>query len=146
ATVTLTGGAMMQGDRPRSWRSTMILPTLMAGSILLAPAVADAGFPAYKAKRTEASFTSGDATIKVWQFTPTEGKGPWPGVVLLYGLDGLDEFKTTQLFYNIIGGKIAEKGLVVQLVFYFDRIPFKAAEVPKLKLALQKQLLDLEQK
>src|SRR5262249_59402784 len=106
----------------------------------------EAGFRTYKAKRTEASFTSGDATIKVWQFTPTEGKGPWPGVVLLYGLDGLDEFKTTQLFYNIIGGKISDKGVVVQLVFYFDRIKFEDQEVPKLKLDLQKQLLDLEQK
>jgi dienelactone hydrolase len=134
----------MQSLRGRVGLAAAALTLVLA----VAPTTARAGLPTFKAKKTETSFIAGDATIRVWQYAPTEGKGPWPGVVLLYGLDGLDpdEFAKSQLIYALIAGKIAEKGFVVHLVLYFDRVKFDAKDIPDLKLALRRQLLDLEQK
>lgn len=110
------------------------------------PALAPAGFAPYRAKKTETAFESGGERIKVWRFTPAEGKGPWPGIVLLHGLDGMDEMERVQLLYMIVAGKVADKGYVVDFIHYFDRSKIKAEDAKPLKLALQKQLLDLELK
>jgi dienelactone hydrolase len=115
----------------------------------LTPASAPAGFSLYKADETKTTFTSGGQKIEVWQFTPKEGTGPFPGVVLLHGIDGLDDLitnKNIQLLYRILAGKIAEKGFVVHFVHYFQRTPINAKDVDQLKKDLKNNLLDKSKK
>src|SRR5437660_12344997 len=108
----LRGEIPMQLRRPVLVAWLVVLAVLAAGAAMLTPGAGQAGLPTYKAKKTETSFTSADTKIKVWRFTPAEGKGPWPGVVLLYGLDALDEFPKGQLLYTLVAGKTADKGFV----------------------------------
>jgi dienelactone hydrolase len=117
------------------------MAALVAGTWLLTPAASPAGFQLYKAKETATTFDCAGAKIKVWQFTPTEGKGPFPGVVLLYGLDGLDDLPRAQFYYKLVAGKIAEKGYVVHFVHYFDSTPMEAKAIGPLKQGLQTHLI-----
>ena len=68
------------------------LLAILAAALLTLPAHAEAGFKLYKAKESDTTFVSGGQKITVWQFTPSEGTGPFPGIVMLYGLDGIDLF------------------------------------------------------
>ena len=63
---------------------------VLALFLVVSPASAQVGFKLYKAKESDTAFISGGHKIPVWQFTPSEGEGPFPGIVLLYGLDGID--------------------------------------------------------
>jgi dienelactone hydrolase len=115
------------------------LPSMLAAFLLVTPAPAQAGFKLYKAKESDTAFHSGGQTIKVLRFTPSEGEGPFPGIVLLFGLDGLDLFekdKSIQTLYKTVAGKIADKGFVVDMVRYFDSTPLAAKDVPEVKKKL----------
>jgi dienelactone hydrolase len=115
--------------------------TLLAAAALLVPSPSQAGFKLYKAKESDTAFVSGGHKIKVWQFTPSEGEGPFPAVVLLYGLDGMDTLqkdKSLQTLYKTVAGKIADKGFVVHMVHYFERTPLPEKDIGDVK----KKLLD----
>jgi dienelactone hydrolase len=115
---------------------------LLAAALLLAvPATAEAGFGLFKAKESKTSFVSGGVTVPVWQFTPTEGQGPFPGVVMLYGLEGIDDLATVQLLYKLVAGKVSEKGYIVHFPLYFERSKIPAKEAAALKTLLRDELL-----
>jgi len=123
------------------------MAALVAAVLLALPAPAEAGIKLYKAKESETTFLSGGQKIKVWQFTPSEGQGPFPGIVLLYGLDGLDlvhKDKSLQLIYKTVAGKIADKGFVVYMVHYFQRTPLPEKEIGEVKKKLLEGVLALK--
>jgi dienelactone hydrolase len=100
-------------------------------------------------KYSELSFVSGGEKIKVGQYSPGEGQGPFPGIILLHGLDGLDLLKTNlqvQFLYGTLANRIARHGYVVHFVHYFHRTPLKTDDIPKVKEQLQKHLADSNNK
>jgi carboxymethylenebutenolidase len=123
--------------------SSAIVTAVFAASVLLVPAPSSrAGFTLARAKEAALSFTAAECTIPVWRFTPVETSGQLPGVVLLYGIDGMDELQKTKMLYKTVAGKIAEKGYVVHFVHYFERTTFKPEEIAPIKEAFQRQLLE----
>jgi dienelactone hydrolase len=93
-------------------------------------------------KSSDAKFTSGGETIKVWQYVPGAGEGPFPGIVLLNGIDGLDLLQTdfrVQLLYRTLASKLAQQGYVVHFVHYFNRTPFKKEDIATVKDGFMKQ-------
>ena len=105
------------------------------------PIPAQAGIKLYKAKESETSYMSGGKKIKVLKFAPSEGEGPFPGIALIHGLDGIDlleKDKSIQLLYKTVAGKIADKGFVVYIFYYFQRTPMSEIEAAEVK----KQFLD----
>jgi dienelactone hydrolase len=127
----------MQGKRKRLWTALAVAVLLLAQ-----PASTPAGFSFYKAKESKTSFVSGGEKITVWQFTPAEGKGPFPGIVVLYGLEGLDDLPKVQLLYKMVAGQIADKGYVVHFVHYFEGSKILPKYVPALKDDMRKELLE----
>jgi carboxymethylenebutenolidase len=63
------------------------------------------------------SFNSGGTTIQVRRFQRNE-KSPQPAVILLHGCDGWQQLCA----YSSISKMLAEKGYVVIVIRYFDRI------------------------
>jgi len=100
----------------------------------------------YKAKENVATIVNSGQDVMVWQFTPQEGTGPFPGILVLYGLDCLDELPKSELMYKNIAGKVADKGFVVQLVHYFNCTPFTPDEIIELKKNLLAQVPNLKDK
>jgi carboxymethylenebutenolidase len=123
-------------------RPVAVVVSVLFATMFITPAPSiRAGFTLAKAKEVPASFVMGAHTIPVWRFTPTEHTGKLPGVVLLYGMDGLDQLPKVKMLYKTVAGKISEKGYIVHFVHYFDCTPFKDDEIGPLKESLQKQLL-----
>jgi dienelactone hydrolase len=114
--------------------------------LLLAPAVSSAGFQLHSAKESLSSFRAGRKIVTVWEFTPKESKGPFPGIVMLYGLEGLDELAKVQLLYKTVAGKIAEKGYVVHFVLYFECSCIQPKDVAGLKDDMRRELLNQKPK
>jgi dienelactone hydrolase len=120
-----------------------LLPAVLSTAAFLAPAAeSEAGFNFFKAKESQTTFKSGDQTITVWRFAPLEAKGPFPGVVMLYGVDGWDDLPKAQLLYKTVAGKIAEKGFVVHFIHYFQRTPVGQADLLAIKEAMLTKVLE----
>jgi dienelactone hydrolase len=132
---------------------------LVATAALLLPAAVGMSAPnhdqggkdAAPPKYTEEWFVSGKekVKIKVGQYIPGEGKAPFPGIVLLHGIDGMDLLRTNlqvQFLYGTVANRIAREGFVVHFVHYFHRTPLKKDEIPKVKEDLQKQLINDQSK
>ena len=122
--------------QPSKYPWYLCLAALLTAVSFLFPTASQAGLKLYKAKESEASFESGGKKIKVWQFTPKEGDGPFPGIIVLYGIDCLDELPKTELLYKNVAGKIADSGYVVHMVHYFNCTPLD----PKDATAVRKSL------
>jgi dienelactone hydrolase len=87
-------------------------------------------------KSSDAKFSSGGQTIKVWKYVPGEGTGPYPAIILLNGIDGLDLLQTdlkVQLLYRMLASRLAQQGYVVHFVHYMNRTPLKKDEIPTVK-------------
>jgi dienelactone hydrolase len=87
-------------------------------------------------KYTDVKFSSGGESIKVWQYVPGAGDGPFPGIVLLNGIDGLDLLQSdlrVQMLYRTLASKLAQQGYVVHFVHYFNRTPFKKEDIAGVK-------------
>jgi dienelactone hydrolase len=133
---------MIQGTFRRTFLAGVWATFVLTAALFALPTGGQAGLPLWKAKETKTSFQSGDQTISVWRFTPNEGKGPFPGVVLLYGIDGWDELPKTQLLYKTVAGKLAEKGFVVHFIHYFERTPLDPKDLEEIKAGLLTQVLE----
>ena len=130
----------------RWWRWLFVTAALVPAAMGLsaAPQPPNAKEPV-PPKYSEESFLSGGEKIKVGQYVPGEGQGPFPGIILLHGLDGLDLLKTNlqvQFLYGTLANRMARQGYVVHFVHYFHRTPLKKDEIPKIKEELQKQLAE----
>jgi carboxymethylenebutenolidase len=75
--------------------------------------------------------------VRVEHFVP-KGKGPFPAVVLLHGLDGMEESGGV---YRTLAKCLAEEGYVAVLVHYFERTGTKKEDLPRL-LKQFRSLLD----
>jgi dienelactone hydrolase len=134
------------------WLPLVAAAVLLPAAVgLAAPGHDQGGKDAVPPKYTEEWFVSGKEKIKikVGQYVPGEGKGPFPGIVLLHGIDGMDLLRTNlqvQFLYGTVANRIAREGFVVHFVHYFHRTPIKKDEIPKVKEDLQKQLINEQSK
>jgi dienelactone hydrolase len=132
---------------PGRWRRWLLILALAPAPVALsAPHQVQPGKESIQPKYSEEWFISGKekTKIKVGQYLPGEGTGPFPGIVLLHGIDGLDLLPTNlqvQFLYGTVANRMARQGYVVHFVHYFHRTPLKREEIPKVKEELQKQLL-----
>jgi dienelactone hydrolase len=138
----------MQETRSGLWWFRLVAAAALVPAVagLAVPSHQQIGKDAVPPKYTEEWFVSGPekVKIKVGQYAPGEGKGPFPGIVLLHGIDGIDLLRTNlqvQFLYGTVANKIARDGYVVHFVHYFHRTPLKKDDIPKVKEDLQKQLV-----
>jgi dienelactone hydrolase len=135
------GDKTMPGKKSRRWWFAAIL---LLGLAPLAAGQGDDKNPAgpVKPKPSDAQFTSGGQTIKVWKYVPGEGTGPFPAIILLNGIDGLDLLQTdlkVQVLYRTVASKLSQQGYVVHFVHYMNRTPLKKQEIPTVKDAFLRQ-------
>jgi dienelactone hydrolase len=136
------GGHTMPGTSHRWWLGAIL--ALGLGPVALGQSADDLKRSAgpLLPKSSDATFKSGDQTIKVWKYVPAEGNAPFPGIVLLNGIDGLDLLQTdlkVQLLYRTLASRMAQQGYVVHFVHYMNRTPFKKDEIPTVKDAFLRQ-------
>jgi dienelactone hydrolase len=127
----------MPGMKSRRWWMAAILVLALAplaagqsgGEVKLPPS------PVIP-KSSDAKFISGGQAIKVWKYVPGEGTGPFPAIILLNGIDGLDLLQSdlkVQLLYRVLASRLAQQGYVVHFVHYMNRTPLKKDEIPTVK-------------
>ena len=134
----------MSGRKSRMWLLTPILTAVVAtGSADAASSAGDSKQPDPAApKFTELKFTSGGQTIKVWQYVPGTGQGPFPAIVLLNGMDGFDLSPTelkVQLVYRTIASRFGQQGYVVHFVQYLQRTPLQKDEIAAVRSGFLRQ-------
>jgi dienelactone hydrolase len=75
---------------------------------------------------------------RVEHFVP-KGKGPFPAVVMLHGLDGMEEGGKV---YRSLCQTLADKGYVAVVVHYFDRTATKKDDLPRLMKQFRASLVE----
>src|SRR5205085_3931596 len=152
AVVLLPGNPVASGESMKPSMNLARGLALFTATLLLPPVAvySDGGEPKTKAApkplvRKDVKFTTAGKEIAVWQYVPGEGNGPWPGMVLLHGIEGLDpevlqkDFEA-RLLYDQLGSRIAQLGYVVHLVHYCNCTPFNKNEAKKVEEALLKHI------
>jgi dienelactone hydrolase len=114
----------------RRWRcaSLAMVLALALGFLIVSagPKPAQAGFGfSFDAIESAGTFQFGKETIHYWQFEPkNKGKGPFPGVLVLHGIEGLGGFDNPiAKDYKQFCKMVASYGYVVHFVHYMDSTP-----------------------
>jgi len=97
---------------------TARLSVILAGALLLGQAVStEAAAPPPRRE-----------PVRVERFVP-RGKGPFPAIVLLHGLDGMEQGGKV---YRGLAQGLADEGYVAVVVHYFERTGTKKEDLPRL--------------
>lgn len=91
-------------------------------------------------KKSTSTFESGGHRITVWGYEP-KAKGKHPALVMLHGLECLDESPKR---YEFFAERFAAKGYAVYLVHYFDCTRLGAGEAPGVQARVKASLCPLE--
>jgi dienelactone hydrolase len=134
----------MSGRKSRMWWLVPILTAALAAAPASPASLAGDNKQAELAapKYTDLKFTSGGQTIKVWQYVPGTGQGPFPAIVLLNGMDGFDLSPTelkVQLVYRTLASRFAQQGYVVHFVQYLQRTPLQKDEIAAVRSGFLQQ-------
>jgi dienelactone hydrolase len=123
----------------RGWRFASLCTVLVLalGCLIVSagPKPARAGFGfSFDAIESAGTFQCGKETIHYWQFEPkNKGKGPFPGILVLHGIEGLEGFAVAggrrrldnaiAEEYKKILKMVASYGYVVHFAHYMDSTP-----------------------
>jgi dienelactone hydrolase len=124
--------------RPRRTLAAVVftLSLLLASTPSARPDVIQGGKPTTP---KETHFDSGGKKVRVWHYEPSK-PGQYPAVLLLYGIDGLEEPLNEN--YAKVAKMIASKDYVVLLVHYHDRTRAKDQKVETMLPGLREILFN----